>query len=200
MQQYIPRKTLTSSETRILQGVVEQLASNGYANTTIGELSSLLGMSKGLIHYHFSSKEILFQETIAYIYTEARRYMERQVWQTDNPWSQIQTFISLSCQYYAHHGQLIKALQEIRANFKPRQAASLAEVFNARELRELEDVITAGQSLGTFRYFDPVFGALTLRMSLNGAAQKILASVKPKQEATLCARELTELFRRAWTK
>lgn len=199
MQQYIPRKALTNSEIRILKGAIEHLATKGYTKTSIGELSSLLGVSKGLIHYHFSSKEILFQETIAYIYAEARRYMERQVWQTDNPWTQIQTFISLSCQYYAAQGQLIKALQEIRANFKPKQSASLAEVFSGNELSELEKVITAGQSLGVFRTFDPAFGALTLRMCLNGAAQKTIASTRPKQDANRHATELIEMFRRAWT-
>ncbi len=198
MQQYNPRQTLTNSETRILKGVIELLASNGYAQTSIGELGLLLGVSKGLIHYHFPNKEVLFQETIAYIYAEARRYMERQVWNTDNPWVQIKTFISLSCQYYADHGQLIRALQEIRANFKPRQSASLAEVFSRDELRQIEKIITTGQTLGTFRAFDPAFGALTLRMSLNGAAQKILAAGHSKQHASLCATELTEMFCRAW--
>ncbi|HSW75206.1 MAG TPA: TetR/AcrR family transcriptional regulator [Candidatus Saccharimonadales bacterium] len=199
MQQYIPRKTLTKSEIRILKGAIEHLATKGYAKTSIGELSSLLGVSKGLIHYHFPSKEILFQETIAYIYAEARRYMERQVWQTDNPWTQIQTFISLSCQYYAEQGQLIKALQEVRANFKPKQTASLAEVFSGNELSELEKVLVTGQSLGTFRTFDPAFGALTLRMCLNGAAQKTITSANPKQDASRYAAELVEVFRRAWT-
>jgi len=199
MQQYIPRKTPTASEIRILKGVIASLAANGYTKTSIGELASLLGISKGLIHYHFSSKEVLFQETIAYIYAEARRYMERQVWQTDNPWIQMQTFITLSCQYYADESQLIRALQEIRANFKPRQTLSLAEVSSANELKQLEDVIDAGQTLGIFRPFDAAFGALTLRMSLNGAAQNILSAAEPKWTAVVCAAELVEMFRRAWT-
>lgn len=198
MQTYIPRKNLTKSETKILSGVITQLANEGYTKTTIGELSILLGMSKGLIHYHFSSKEVLLQEAIAYIYAEARRYMEQQVWQTDNSWEQLHTFITLSCRYYADHGQLIKALQEIRANFKPQHATSLAETLGTKELRDLKDVLARGQADGLFRSFDTTFAALTLRMSLNGASQRILASPRPKQEAKLCANELAAMFYLAW--
>jgi len=198
MQSFIPRKNLTSSETSILNGVISQLATKGYAKTTIGELSALLGISKGLVHYHFSSKEILLQETIAYIYADARRFMEQQVWQTNDSWEQIRTFINVSCEYYADHGESIKALQEIRANFKPRQTISLAEAFGDRELEDLKSVLVAGQESGIFRHFDTAFAALLLRMSLNGASQRILASLEPKQEAALCATELVAMFYRAW--
>jgi len=183
---------------RIINGVITQLARKGYAKTTIGELSTLLGISKGLVHYHFSSKEVLLQETIAYIYAEARGYMERQIWETDDAWEQIRTFITRSCEYYADHNESIKALQEIRANFTPRQTVSLAKVFGDKELEDLKSVLAAGQEGGVFRSFDTAFAALMLRMSLNGAGQRILASSEPKPEANLCTAELVAMFYHAW--
>jgi AcrR family transcriptional regulator len=195
---YVPRKTLTATDTKILAATISMLASDGYSKVSIGEIAANLGVSKGVIHYHFSSKEILLQETVAYIYSQARQFMESQVWQTDNAWLQIRTFITLSCQYYCEHGELIQGLQEIRANFQPKQTKSLAITLHEKELADLQGVITSGQKDNVFYSFDPKIAAITLRMALNGAAQYIIGSDDSQTAADIYADELRQTFLRAW--
>lgn len=195
---FVPRKTLTATDTKIVIATIAMLANDGYSKVSIGEIAADLGVSKGVINYHFHSKEILLQETVAYIYNQARQFMESQVWQTDNAWLQIQTFITLSCTYYSERGGLIKALQEIRANFRPKQTKSLAVTLHERELADLEGVITSGQKDNLFYSFDPKIGAITLRMALNGAAQYIMSAENTHKAANLYAKELRQIFQRAW--
>jgi len=196
----MPRKRLDATGRKIIEAVVALLADQGYAATTIGAVSVQLKISKGVVHYHFPSKEILLQETVAYIYQQARDYMQRQVWRTDDAWRRIETFIVLSCHYYAEHGQLIRALQEIRANFRPMHARSLVLTFLEKELTDLQGVVMTGQANDMFYSFDPHIGALTLRMALNGAAGKIIEADNPQAESIRYATELSEMFRRAWCK
>jgi AcrR family transcriptional regulator len=196
MKIYTPRSTLTPTQRRILESTVQTIADVGYAQTTIGEISQRLGISKGVVQYHFPSKESLIQESIAYIYTVARDYMSAQIWQTTNEWSQIRSFIKLSGQFYQKYPIHIQALHVIRADFQPQKHISLAATLHERELTDLANVFIAGQQKGVFRHFDPDIAATTLRLALNGIAGKL----KDQQpyDVTKYTGELIELFYRAF--
>jgi len=196
METYTPRTIITSTQRRILQCVVETIADEGYARATIGELSNRLEVSKGVIQYHFPTKEELIQETVAYIYATARDYMSSQIWQTTNEWEQIRSFIELSCQFYQQYPMHIKALQAIRSNFQPLMHTSLAVTLYERELSDLADVFASGQKKGVLRKFDTDIAALTLRMALNGVAAKLYS--QRNYNVKKHADELIELFRHAF--
>lgn len=196
METYIPRTTITSTQRRILQCVVETVADEGYARATIGEMSNRLEVSKGVIQYHFPTKEELMQETIAYIYATARDYMSSQIWQTTNEWEQIRNFIELSSQFYRQYPTCIKALQAIRSNFQPLKHKSLAVTLYERELSDLADVFVSGQKKGVLRKFDTDIAALTLRMALNGVATNLYS--QQNYNVKKHADELVELFQRAF--
>lgn len=193
---YVPRSHLTPTEEKILDCTVRTIAELGYPRTTIGELGKRLALSKGVIHYHFPSKEDLVQDTIARIYATARNYMSPQIWTQSDPWEQVQSFIDVSCTFYQRYAIQTKALQEIRANFRPHKHKSLAQTLYERELADLAAIFTVGQEAGVFRAFDPAIAALTLRFALNGAAACLYT--QPSYDIQRHARELVELFKCAW--
>ncbi len=197
---YTPRTSITPTQRRILQCAIETIADAGYGQATIGEISARLGLSKGVIQYHFSSKEELMQEAIAYIYATARNYMSSQIWSTTNEWEQIRSFIAVSCRFYRRYPRYVKALLAIRASFQPAKHASLAQTLYEQELADLARVFAVGQEKGVLQQFDPEIAALTLRLALNGVAVRLYAQKHPKDyDAEKHGRELIELFRRAWS-
>ncbi len=196
METYTPRSNLTPTQRRILECVVKTIAEVGYARTTVGEISRRLDLSKGVIQYHFPSKEGLIQETIAYIYTVARKYMSAQIWRTTNEWEQVRSFIELSGKFYQQYPMHIQALQAIRANFRPQKCISLADTLYERELSDLENVFIAGQKKGVLSQFDPSIAALTVRMTLNGVATQIYS--QQNYDTKKHTDELIEMFRRAY--
>ncbi len=175
-----------------MQCAMEMMAEVGYAQTTIGSVSKRLGISKGVIQYHFPSKEELIQETIAYIYATARDYMSSQIWNTTDEWKQICSFIQVSCQFYQQYPMHIKALQAIRTNFQPTRHTSLAQTLYEQELADLTGIFTSGQTKGIFRTFDPDVMALTLRLALNGVVTCIYG--QPNYDVQKHADELVALF------
>lgn len=192
---YIPRGAITDTQREILHCTMETMADVGYVRTTIGVVSKQLGVSKGVIQYHFSSKEELVQEVIAYIYATARDFMSAQIWNTTDEWKQICSFIEVSCQFYQQYPTYIKALQTIRVNFQPAKHESLANTFYKQELIDLASVFVSGQAKGIFRAFDPDIVALTLRQALNGVTTCIYN--EPSYDVRRHADELTTLFEQA---
>jgi AcrR family transcriptional regulator len=170
---YIPQINRSQTAQRILQATVSSLAQNGFLSTSIGSLAADLKLSKGVIHYHFSSKEILFQETIAYIYEIAFADVRPAIDAAGDDWSRVEQFIRGSVTFYVRRADYILALREMIMNFRPTQHRSYAMKRLEQELDDVAELLVAGQQHGTFANFDPKIMALTLRYALNGMAAKI---------------------------
>lgn len=50
----------------ILKNALKVLAKNGYENTTISNIATESGVSRGILHYYFSNKEDLVSKVLAY--------------------------------------------------------------------------------------------------------------------------------------
>lgn len=50
----------------ILKNALRVLAKNGYENTTIANIATESGVSRGILHYYFSNKEDLVSKVLAY--------------------------------------------------------------------------------------------------------------------------------------
>jgi len=50
----------------ILKNALKVLAKNGYENTTIANIATESGVSRGILHYYFSNKEDLVSKVLAY--------------------------------------------------------------------------------------------------------------------------------------
>jgi AcrR family transcriptional regulator len=69
---------------RILEGAAGVFASEGYRQTTIDRISSVLNLSKGAIYIYFKSKEELFVSTLRSIY-EKRYIMLSSAYEKTDP-------------------------------------------------------------------------------------------------------------------
>ena len=67
------RPTVDERRAEILEATCAVVIERGFAGTRISDVANRLGVSTGLIHYHFDSKEQLLAEAFRY----ARQEMER---------------------------------------------------------------------------------------------------------------------------
>lgn len=68
-----PRKL--SRETRrkqLMEATIDVVAAKGYARTTLTDVANRAGLSHGLVNFHFQTKELLLNETLAYMSDEYR--------------------------------------------------------------------------------------------------------------------------------
>ncbi len=55
---------------QLIHATIDAIAAHGYASTTMAHITDNAGLSRGIVNFHFSSKEILFVETLRYMAEE----------------------------------------------------------------------------------------------------------------------------------
>jgi len=68
------RRKVEVRREEILRATVDEVSESGFASTRVADVASRLGISTGLVFYHFESKEALLSQAFAYA---AERDLER---------------------------------------------------------------------------------------------------------------------------
>ncbi|MCU9849151.1 TetR family transcriptional regulator C-terminal domain-containing protein [Defluviimonas sp. WL0024] len=73
-QQPQPRKlSREARREQLIEATIETIGRQGYAKTTLTDVSRHAGLSHGLVNFHFETKEKLLAETLSYLAEEYRR-------------------------------------------------------------------------------------------------------------------------------
>ncbi len=70
-----PRKRTESKALRrqqLIDSTIESIAKRGFSETTLADVASGAGLSRGIVNFHFESKEQLLVETLRYLSEEYR--------------------------------------------------------------------------------------------------------------------------------
>ncbi|MGE0490026.1 MAG: TetR family transcriptional regulator [Vulcanimicrobiota bacterium] len=86
----MPRPKNTDRRRRqIVAGLRQVLAERGYEKATIASIARAAGLTSGLVHYHFASKQAILLELIA----ELREQVRARQQPADHPKEQLRAFI-----------------------------------------------------------------------------------------------------------
>jgi len=61
-------KKSETSRQQVLDAAIKTLAKRGFTNTSVSDIADAAGMSKGVVHYHFASKEDLIVRVLGQCY------------------------------------------------------------------------------------------------------------------------------------
>lgn len=64
---------------QLIQATIDSISQNGISGTTMKTVTSLAGLSLGIVNFHFQNKETLFQETIRFLGEEHRDRWRRNM-------------------------------------------------------------------------------------------------------------------------
>lgn len=64
---------------QLIEATIESIAKLGISGTTVNTVTSLAGMSVGIVNFHFRNKENLFEETLRYLAAEHRDLWQKAV-------------------------------------------------------------------------------------------------------------------------
>jgi len=65
------------SRQKLLTATLNSIAKYGFADTTLARVSAGAGLSRGIVNFHFRTKDALFLETLKFISREYREYRQR---------------------------------------------------------------------------------------------------------------------------
>lgn len=182
--------TETARRAQIVDEAVRTIADVGYSRASLGEIARRLGVSKGVISYHFASKEDLIAEIIKTTIEQGASFV-RQYVDTAAPASQqlrgyIQGELAFLSAHRAHAIALVEIYNARAADYAPHARAFVAG---------LQDLLQRGQRDGVFRNFSPAVMAVTIRAAIEAVPHVIAAD--PQLNLEDYTRELVELFEAA---
>ena len=189
-------RTFVSSARRaqIVEAAIETVAEVGYANASLSRIAVQLGISKGVISYHFAGKDDLIVEIVSQVLQQARGSMKPRIEaQTTGP-EMLRAYIESNLEFMRDNPNQISALVEIiRATIAGAKSPFSGNPDGAVHI--LAELLTRFQAAGDFRAdFDPNAMAIAIRAVIDAAPGRL---ADPTFDIDQYAREAVTLFDRA---
>ena len=190
------KRTFVSSARRaqIVEAAVETIAEEGYANASLSRIAVRLGISKGVISYHFAGKDDLIAEIVSQALGRARAHVQpRFEAQTTGP-EMLRAYIESSLEFMRDNPNQIRALVEIvRATIAGAKSPFSGNRDGA--VHVLTELLTRFQTAGDFRAdFDPNAMAIAIRAVIDAAPGRL---ADPAFDIDQYADEAITIFDRA---
>ena len=180
--------------TQIVEGAITVIAEHGYRNASLARIAQHLGISRGLISYHFSGKAELIAQVLVTVYTDAAAVMGVRVDAEQTPAGRLEAYVRSNIDYIRDNPARMVAVSAIITGGDIGNlpgidhAAAAAQMYGV-----LEEVFREGQLRGEFRDFDVRVMARGVR-ALIDAVPTIVAD-ENGIDAHTCAEELVTLIR-----
>lgn len=187
---------------QIVACAIETIAEVGYAQASIGQIAKRANVSKGVISYHFASKDELLEQVVTEYYIANESFMQPILCDEASPKNRLKKYIEANLEFIADHRKMVFAVVEIVTGMrtkegKPRFSADTDEdVF-----QPIEAILHAGAKEGSFREFTPLSSrimALAIRHAIDGFSLELMRN--PDLDVKAYVQELITIFDHATRK
>ena len=156
----------------ILRATCREVIARGFASTRVGDVAAALGVSTGLVFYHFTNKETLLGEAFRYAASEDLERLSATAAGDGSAAQRLDRILRL----YSPAGSSEAWLLWIDAWGQALRSPELAEVSRQLDLRwkqTLATVIREGVAAGEFSCADPDGAAWRLTALLDGLGVQV---------------------------
>lgn len=188
--------TETARREQIVGGAIAVLAENGYSATSLAAIADRLGVSKGVISYHFAGKAEVLNEVVRSVLSEAEAWMSPRVAGAASFTEALRLYIASNLAFLDTHRTEIFALTEVLSN--ARATPGVAETFSESHqaaIAALEALFTGGRKAGEFGDVAPRASAISLRAAIDAVSGLIRED--PAFDLTGFGTDLATLYERA---
>src|ERR1700691_6715794 len=188
--------TFTSAARRaqFVAAAIDTIAEVGYAHASLARIAGRVGVSKGVISYHFAGKEELVQEVLAHIAATGGAFVYARALTLPTAAERLRAWIESILEYTATHRTETVAFHEIITGSQGDAAVSAAVARLVTDVTPAVQALFAdGQASGEFRDdFDPQ-AATTALMAIIDAVPPRMAR-DPNFDVARYGREVAGLF------
>ena len=179
---------------QIVEAATETLAEVGYAHASLARIAARLGISKGVISYHFAGKDDLIAEIVSQVLQRAWAYIQPRIEaQTTGP-EMLRAYIESHFEFMRDNPKQLSAVVEIvRATIAGAKSPFTGDRDGAVHM--LAALLTRFQAAGDLRAdFDPNAMAIAIRAVIDAAPGRV---ADPAFDIDQYAREAVTIFDRA---
>jgi TetR/AcrR family transcriptional regulator, fatty acid metabolism regulator protein len=193
-----PKRTFTEVARRaqIVAAAIDTIAELGYGQASFARIAARIGISRGLISYHFTGKDELIREVVLAVHEQGRAYIgPRIVAQASSGSGFLRAYIEANFGFMREHRNHVLAMVEIAlvslADEGQPQFFSDADVDAAAEI--LEQHLARFQSTGELRAdFNPGVMAVAIRGAIDAVPRRLARN--PDLDLDTYANEMARTF------
>jgi AcrR family transcriptional regulator len=187
----VKRATVEQRRTEILETTCQVVIERGFAATRVADVANRLGVSTGLIHYHFDSKELLLAEALRHAAQEDITRLEVRLQRAPTSLAQLDTMFTFDVPEAGEPSWMlwIDGWGEALRNPTMRR---ISQDLDLAWKERLVRIIDAGVASGEFTCPDPQASAWRLSGLLDGLGVQFTV-----HEGVLSRRRLLAYVRQA---
>lgn len=179
---------------QIIEAALQTIAEQGYTQTSFAEIAKGLGITKGLIAYHFNGKHDLITSAIHTILNRQGAYIKEQVDAQEDASDKLRAYIESSFDYIEQNRPHFVALVDLWGSFtspEEKQAFSVTAYDPCRA--HLKKIFRIGKEQGTFVVLDDQAMASVIQGAIDGVMLQWVFDPETV-DLTQAAKELSEMF------
>lgn len=179
---------------QIVAGAIDTIAEVGYGGASLVRIAQRVGISKGVIAYHFDSKEDLVKEVVAEVLSKARDYMVPRIKAASGGREKLRAYIEANIGFMAEHRSDMIAIAEIARGARETTGKRTLDASSLEAgTAALAELLVTFQASGELRGdFDARVMAETIRAAIDAVPRRMAAN--PDLEIDLYQRDLANLF------
>ncbi len=157
-----------SRRKQILDGAIETLSEVGYAQASLARIAKDLGVSKGVISYHFESKDALMVKVVEHCFEGMINAVVPKIMAEESTIAGIRVHLHELALYALDHRSMLMALGEVVSNLRrPDGRHQFGAESNENLYPGLEYTYRRGQEAGELRDFDVRVMAITHQAAID---------------------------------
>ena len=163
----------TARRAQIVAAAIDTIAEVGYAGASFARIAERVGVSRGLISYHFAGKDDLIRQVVHDVVEQGVAYMRpRIIAETTGP-AMLKAYIASNLTFMREHRKDMIAILEITRSADGRRIfQGDPHVIDA--VRALEHLLSGLQTAGQLRPdFDPYAIAIAIRAAIDTVPSRL---------------------------
>lgn len=184
---------------QIVSCAIETIAELGLAQASLAKIAARAGISKGLISYHFQSKDDLIRHVVETVYTAGAAFMVPRLKDSKGATEVLRAYVRSDVAFLVANPVSVRALSEIFSGWRKPDGTMQVDPGSADPvLQPLQSILRSGQRSGEFRRFDVRHMALAIRSGIDAVGALLFS--QPEMDFAAYGSELAEAFVRATRK
>lgn len=139
---------------QIIQAAAEVVAEVGYASASTARIAERAGISKGVITYHFESKDEILRSVALRFFDRCGQEVEACIEAATTAYEQVHGWIKAELMFFAAHRIESIAMFDIMANHRDPGFFRAFDDEVTAETQRLAEILRRGQQQAEFRPFD----------------------------------------------
>jgi AcrR family transcriptional regulator len=164
-----------------------------YGQASLARIAARIGISKGVIAYHFAGKDDLMREVISEVLSKAQAYMVPLITAQPTGRGKLRVYIESNLAFMGEHRNHLIAVVEIARGTRAGGDQLIRRPVLDAGARALQEMLGGFQGSGELRSdFDPQVVAIAIRAAIDAVPPRLARD--PGLDVDHYGRELADLF------